>query len=79
MRGSSGRPWSLAKFPSRSTRERFLDHVRHWNRVESLPRIETEVVPDGTCLRFCSADAGWTKTWRLVDAFGGWVPPAERY
>jgi hypothetical protein len=78
MRGSSSGRWSLARFPSRSSRERFLDHVRHWNRVDMLPQIETEIVPGGTCLRFCSADARWTSSWRLVDAFGGWVPPAER-
>jgi hypothetical protein len=70
--------WSVARFPSQHSRERFLDYVRLWNRAESLPRIEMEILPDGICLRYRSTDACWKNVWRLIDSFGGWVPLAER-
>jgi hypothetical protein len=78
MPDSSSRRWSTARFPSWGSREKFLDHVRTWNRVESLPRIIADPLPDGRQLRFWSADARWNGLWRLVDSFGGWVPPVQR-
>ena len=76
MRGSSSGAWLVARFPSRGWREEFLDSLKTWNRVEGLPRIETEPLPDGRRLRFRSADSRQEAVRRLVDSFGGWIPPA---
>jgi hypothetical protein len=73
MRDSSSRSWSVARFPSRSSRQRFLERVRLLNRVEDQPRFETEPLPDGTRVRYSSADARHRILGRLVDCFGGRV------
>jgi hypothetical protein len=52
-------------------RQDFLEHVRLWNRVEGLPTIETELMPDGVRLALSSADDRSRNVWRLVDSFGG--------
>jgi hypothetical protein len=67
-------PWREARFPSLPRRNAFLAEVRIWNRVEYLPRIETEPLPDGRRIRFRSDDERQTGIVRLIDSFGGWVP-----
>jgi hypothetical protein len=78
MPDSSNRPWSTASFPSPGSREKFLDHVKLWNRIEDLPRIVAEPLPDGRRLRFRSVDPRRNGLWRVIDSFGGWVPPVQR-
>jgi hypothetical protein len=51
----------------------FLDHVRLWNRLEDLPRIEATAMADGTRVRFKSAEPRLLNVFRLVDSFGGRV------
>ena len=71
MRGSSSDSWSVARFPSTGLRTEFLEHVRLWNRVEGLPKIETDPMPDGIRVRFWSDDDRHRNIWRLIDSFGG--------
>jgi hypothetical protein len=71
MRGSSNDSWSVARFPSAALRTEFLEHVRLWNRVEGLPKIKTDPMPDGTRVRFWSDDDRHRNIWRLIDSFGG--------
>jgi hypothetical protein len=56
----------------------FLDHVRLWNRIEDLPRIEAEPTEDGKRVRFRSAEARRPFIGRLVDSLGGRVLPESR-
>jgi hypothetical protein len=65
--------WSLAKFPSRGQLQRFVDEVRIWNRVEGLPPILFEVLPDGTRLRFRSEGGHSAGVHRYIDSFGAWI------
>ena len=71
MPDSGSKAWLVARFPSRGLRRRFLDRVRLLNGVEDSPPIETELLPDGTKLRFWSADERHRRLWGLVDSFGG--------
>jgi len=71
MRDSGSRDWLVAGFPSRDSREGFLEQLRLLNGiVDSIP-IETELLAGGTRLRFWSADARHRSLWQLVDNFGG--------
>jgi hypothetical protein len=63
-------PWSMAKFPSRGQLQRFVSEVRIWNRVEGLPPIVFELLPDGTRLRFRSQGEHCASVFRYIDSFG---------
>ena len=73
MEGSNSSAWSVARFPSAGSRQDFLDRLRLLSRIEGLPKIEAEPLPDGTRVRLSNAGGPVERIHRLVDCFGGWV------
>jgi hypothetical protein len=62
---------SVVQFPTTSLLEEFLDQVHLWNRVEGLPSIEIDRLPEGARIRMRTAARRPENVLRLVEAFGG--------
>jgi hypothetical protein len=54
-------------------RQEFLEQVRLWNRIDELPTIEVESLPDGCGVKFWCNDLRQRGLWLLIDSYGGEV------
>jgi hypothetical protein len=67
----SGNPRFKVEFPCDSECSRFLEQVEVWNRVDDLPRIEVEPLPDDRAVSFWCADCAHVGPFSLIDSHLG--------